>query len=217
YNLLYEHLLLTTVTMATRDSEQYTSPRASGPDRDGDLQSRHTRCDERDPRCAGRESRLNRATLFIAANKTGCGRERPHREQDRERMEAAKFDVSADGVRPDWRREEGHELSGECGHRRTERGARPRSAAGDLIETGRLNERQHKGGERKAHDAPPTKPQREDDAGHAGRALGLGSPKKLRKNSSRLGSVLTRSVTSESDIASSSPSKDPRMVHVTRL
>src|SRR3989442_1026430 len=122
-------------------------------------------------------------------------------------MKAAKFDVTADRVRPNRRWEQSHELRSERGHRRTEHSPRGGSAARDLIEAGGLREHGEERGGGEANHAPAAEPQAEDDAAHDGRALGLGSPKKLRKNSSRLGSVLTRSMTREPQMAWSSASK----------
>src|SRR3989442_14605449 len=131
-------------------------------------------------------------------------------------MKAAKFDVTADRVRPNRRWEQSHELRSERGHRRTEHSPRGGSAARDLIEAGGLREHGEERGGGEANEAPAAEPQAEDDADHDGSALGLGSPKKLRKNSSRLGSVLTRSITREPEMAWSSASKLPWIVHLSR-
>src|SRR3989442_15658310 len=128
-------------------------------------------------------------------------------------MKAAKFDVTADRVRPNRRWEQSHELRSERGHRRTEHSPRGGGAARDLIEAGGLREHGEERGGGEAKEAPAAEPPPEDDAAHDGSALGLGSPKKLGKNSSRLGSVPTRPITRHRELAPRTGSKLPRTGH----
>src|SRR5690242_9144024 len=88
--------------------------------------------------------------------------------------------------------------------------------AGDLIEADGLDQREDEGKQGEARDAPPAQPKSEQQRRHGGSALCSGSSKKLRKTSSRLGSVLTRSTILESRIACSRPSKFPWTEHVIR-
>src|SRR5207245_9901635 len=118
------------------------------------------RGDQRDPRGTGGKRRLDDPSLLVAACKTGCRHKRPNGEQNRERVKAAKFNVSTNGVRAERRWKQGHQLRGERGHRRTECRPRARSCARDLIEAGGLRENQEQGREREANDAPRSEERR---------------------------------------------------------
>src|SRR5205807_2292811 len=93
---------ITLIPIRTRNARpSKCPPGGSGRRRDCDREckSHRARGDQRDPGGAGGERGFDDPTLLVAAREASGGCERPHGEQNRQRMKAAKFSVSTSGVR----------------------------------------------------------------------------------------------------------------------